>query len=230
MTTQCIHCLKYVEETTDDHVFPKSWFPASTPSSVQRWTAPSCRDCNNSLGKLEEQLLSRFALTIEPQKLEASGLGARVLRSYGIGAKNLNSKEQAIREKRRKAIEAEIRNFAGSKSIVPGSKPVSNESGKLPPAIPIDGSMMSKVYAKIVCGCEYVLGNGRYIELPYYLTVFGSNQIEQFEELMSEVRPITTLGPGFSIKRGYGDSDPKTVAYDITLWGSKRILAMVIVP
>jgi len=52
-----IHCLRSTKATEADHVFPRPWYPDSTPQSVQRWTAPSCQYCNRKFGQLEKGLV-----------------------------------------------------------------------------------------------------------------------------------------------------------------------------
>jgi len=82
---RCIHRGKPVDETTKDHVFPTSWYPETTPEDIQRWTAPSCGECKNSLGSMEKKVFSRLILCVDPQKPEAAGLYARLKRSLGVG-------------------------------------------------------------------------------------------------------------------------------------------------
>ena len=84
----CIHCVKS-EGSTDDHIFPSSWYPTSTPSTVQRLTAPCCPDCNGEFGKLEKDLLIRLVLALDTSSDAARGLDERVFRSLGIGVANL---------------------------------------------------------------------------------------------------------------------------------------------
>jgi len=56
----CIHCVRPTEAPEKDHVFPDSWCPDTTPSTVQRWTAPSCAECNRKFGQMEQDLLVRL--------------------------------------------------------------------------------------------------------------------------------------------------------------------------
>src|ERR1035437_6096748 len=58
----CVHCLRFTDDITRDHVFPDSWYPESTPATVQRWTVPCCQPCNKELGVVESDLLVRLAL------------------------------------------------------------------------------------------------------------------------------------------------------------------------
>ena len=42
----CVYCLKLFEELTSDHVFPKSWYPETTPENLEKWQMPACVECN----------------------------------------------------------------------------------------------------------------------------------------------------------------------------------------
>jgi 5-methylcytosine-specific restriction endonuclease McrA len=81
---RCVHCLTLTDDLTADHVFPNSWYPDATADTVQRWTVPSCGDCNRKLGELERDLVIRMALCVDPKSQSASGLAAKALRSLGL--------------------------------------------------------------------------------------------------------------------------------------------------
>jgi hypothetical protein len=59
---RCVHCRKEVPERNWDHVFPKSWYPDTTPQNLEKWQIPSCIPCNRKYGKIEEDLIGRFAV------------------------------------------------------------------------------------------------------------------------------------------------------------------------
>src|SRR5580698_10012057 len=83
---RCVHCRLKLQKKTKDHVFPDSWYPASTPGNVQRWTVPSCRQCNKDLGALENEVFVPLAMCIDPRKIAAAGISKRALGSLGVGA------------------------------------------------------------------------------------------------------------------------------------------------
>src|SRR6516164_1177736 len=76
---RCIHCRAKLVSGTKDHVFPDSWYPDSTPKSVQRWTVPSCARCNRESGEFENEAFIRLALCVDPRKEAAKGLAKRAL-------------------------------------------------------------------------------------------------------------------------------------------------------
>ena len=71
---RCIHCRERMVKPTKDHVFPDSWYPMSTSSKVQRWTAPSCGRCNHEFGEMEKELFVRLALCDRLRVLQVSSV------------------------------------------------------------------------------------------------------------------------------------------------------------
>src|SRR5271168_4263898 len=95
--SRCVHCGKSSAELTKDHVFSDSWYPDSTPSTVQRWTVPSCRTCNGDLGLVEKEVFVRLGLCVNPTKVAATGISKRIIRSFGIDAEGIDEDEKKIR-------------------------------------------------------------------------------------------------------------------------------------
>ncbi len=58
-------------------------------------TVPDCRECNNRLSKLEQDLLVRMGLCVDPTQWEACGISAKALRSLGVGVA-VNARAQRI--------------------------------------------------------------------------------------------------------------------------------------
>ena len=78
---KCVHCLKYSDNLTWDHVFPQAWYPDTTPPNIEKWKIPSCPRCNREYGKLEEDLLWRLGLSVDPKDQKSLGITNKVLRS-----------------------------------------------------------------------------------------------------------------------------------------------------
>lgn len=78
---KCVHCLKEVEERNSDHVFPESWYPASTPPDVEKWQIPSCIPCNSDYGKLEQDFLIKVGLCLDPHHPASASIVQKALRS-----------------------------------------------------------------------------------------------------------------------------------------------------
>jgi hypothetical protein len=109
---RCIHCREPLTETTKDHVFPRSWYPDTTPDDVQRWTAPSCESCNGHFRELEKELVVFLACCINPTKSAAQGCYERVRRTMGIGVEGLSEEEKRHREARRRKLRSEARPYS----------------------------------------------------------------------------------------------------------------------
>lgn len=153
-TGRCVHCLRSSQTVTYDHGFPASWYPDTTPSNVQRWTAPSCQRCNSELGRLERDLLIRVVLCIDPKKEAVSGLASKVLRSLGLDTVGLSETEKAHRERVRAKLRAELIPYldvAGGPGAIPGLGPYENS----PWAVPIPWASLSIIAEKIARVCEH---------------------------------------------------------------------------
>ena len=96
---RCVHCLQHVEKPTSDHVFPKSWYPESTPDNLEKWQIPSCSRCNREFGRLEERLFIKLAACVDNQALESLGVGNKLLRTLDP-SRGRDAKDTSIREKK----------------------------------------------------------------------------------------------------------------------------------
>jgi hypothetical protein len=232
MQLRCIHCGKPVDETTKDHVFPTSWYPETTPEETRRWTAPSCGECNNSLGSMEKKVLSRLILCVDPQKPEAAGLYAKLKRSLGVGVDDLSKEEAAHRQKQKLGLIAAIKRHdpASNASILPGLGSHTGFRDENLPQIRIPGDLLLKVYEKIVRGCEYVLA-GRIVEEPYSVQIYFVHDHNIPEDLARGLEGPAAedvhLGSGFRVVRVAAHDDPYAVAYKITLWSSAYFFAFI---
>jgi hypothetical protein len=67
----------------------------SPGSDLYKWRIPSCYRCNGELGKIEENLLFRLGLCIEPTP-ETAGIVAKAQRSYNLNLQRMNEIEQHV--------------------------------------------------------------------------------------------------------------------------------------
>jgi hypothetical protein len=232
---KCVHCLKIVEQETKDHVFPKSWYPDNTPDEVQRWTVPSCAQCNGRLGRAEKGMFVRLALCADPTKAQASGMSKKALRTLGIGVADLEPKEKAHRVALLKKVfdEAKQLKNSGDRVLLPGAGPHPGFPGfpadeQLVITIPDD--ILRIVSEKIIRGCEYKLNDGAYVEEPLRVKIYfvhdkGAENLTAFLEKL----PVSSLGPGFEIRRGQSRAQEgdHVVLYRVTIWGTFKIYAAI---
>jgi len=224
--TRCIHCLTSTDDLTADHVFPKSWYPDTTSDAVQRWTAPSCRDCNRKLGELERDLLIRMALCVDPNSQGACGLAAKVLRSLGLDVKGLTVSERAHREALRVKIRSELMphsKVAAGPGAIPGLGPPAGASVEW--SIPIPWAGLSIITEKIARGCEYKLRR-RFLGAPYGIRTSVMESGEVSEPYASRSEEFK-FGPGCSIRRLFAIEDPNIVLYWISVWSALHLHATI---
>jgi hypothetical protein len=229
---RCVHCLNPAGNTRD-HVFPRSWYPESTPEDVQRPTVPSCRPCNGKSGKLENYVLGRLGLCLDPRKAASSGISAKALRALGIGAEGeLSQNELKIRAKIKANLLAETRPYfqvIGRPGILPGFGPNRDFPKESQLAISVNAEKLKEVCRKIVRGLEYHVVD-RYVEPPYLLEVFFVND-EAATKLSSSFAPASLhLGPGFRVQRASAQDDPRHVLYEIKIWDTLLVHGSIIIP
>lgn len=100
---RCVHCLGSISEVTRDHWLPTSWYPSSTEAELERWTFPSCVECNRRYGQIEDRLRSRLALALDPTAPAAQGIVDSVHRGMSPG-RGRNDRDRAARAARRTQI------------------------------------------------------------------------------------------------------------------------------
>jgi hypothetical protein len=230
---RCVHCLGSFreEEMTEDHVPPRSWYPDTTPSSVEHWKVPSCTRCNLDLGRIERDLLVRFGLCVDPTLEETSGLAARALRTLGLDTRNLTEEEQDYRDRSRARIRKELMHHTDvADATVPGlGPPDRSPSGAF--ALPIAYSDLSRIAEKLARGFEYKRAT-RYIESPYGIRTFVPHPNEFISGPSRMTSEITgegqfDLGPGFRVKLVFSIENPSHLTYWILLWGTLCLSALI---
>jgi hypothetical protein len=212
---RCVHCLKFTDDMTEDHVFPCSWYPESTPATVQRWTVPSCQPCNKNLGVMEADLLVRLALCLDPNSEGAKGLSQKALRSLGIGAGGLAPEEREHRENLRRKLKAELIPVTAGEQLpgaIPGvdRKPTGYR-------VPIPWAGLSIIAEKIARGCEYKLKGKKFVEPPYAVRTLVSEPDLVAPEFQSHGKFID-FGPGCQVIRIFAAEDQNVVKYRILIW------------
>lgn len=79
----CAYCRKALTEKsqlTSDHVLARSWYPGDTPA-VEKWQVPACHECNSRYSRMEDDVLTRLALCLDPEKPELKKIIESALRS-----------------------------------------------------------------------------------------------------------------------------------------------------
>lgn len=219
---------------TKDHVFPDSWYPESTPASVQRWTVPSCEACNGKFGAMEKEVFVRLALCIDPRKAAAAGISKKALRSFGVGADAALDEEE---KRKRKALMAKVFKDAKPYSrdvephLLPGIGPHPELPAEQQLQISLPAAELIEVGEKIGRGCEYWLNNGRIVEPPYEIEVFFVHEgdVPDVLRIFANFGPIYR-GPGFQVRRTVTPDDPLTALYQMVIWGTLTAYASIMTP
>jgi hypothetical protein len=229
LANRCVHCRLVLVEQTQDHVFPKSWYPTSTPPEVQRWTVPSCEKCNRNLGKIEKELFVRLALCVDPRKVAVAGLSEKAVRSMGVRAKNLTIREMRHREALKSRIMKEIRPYKASTADFPGLARHAGFPGVQQYQVEFPKKSIKAVAEKIVRGCEYMLSQKRIIEPPYLEQIYFADEANIPDVLKAfKSSGPTHLGPGFRIARAAARDDAKSVMYKIDVWDTWTIYGVIL--
>ena len=219
------------EKKTVDHVFPRSWYPETTPGSVQRWTVPACEVCNHRLSFVEQDLLIRLGLCLDSTAAAASGIAFKALRSLGVGADGLSDKERSHRDNLRNKIEKEMLSWdqvKGRPGMLPGFGPHKGFPAENQLAIRVPHDGLVALAKKIVRGLEFQL-MGRYVEAPYEIRVFFIEP-EAAETITRSVFANLReehVGPGLRVIRNAAIDDRQVVLYEMLIWGTLTIHAVV---
>jgi hypothetical protein len=200
---KCVHCLKIFDSLTWDHVFPKAWYPDTTDPNLYKWQIPSCKRCNNEYGNLENDLLIRFAMCLDPSDPDCTSIVEKGERAVDPKCAK-GKKDRDNRQAKRKKV---IREMSVGESIP--QKHIYPNFG-LYPNIPIQeqGSISIKKYSierlaeKIVRGIVY-MEDKKFIEPPLKieLLVLHDKDAKQFIEIVRQEGAIYAREPGIVVNR-----------------------------
>jgi hypothetical protein len=226
---KCVHCLKDPVDRTWDHMFPKAWYPDTTLENLEKWQIPSCLECNQRLGKLENDLIGRIALTLDANNPASEGLAEKALRAINP-AEARDEGDAAAREARAKKILGEM--FTGeqieSKNVVPGlgerwERPVEQRV-----AVRIPDESFPAIIEKIVRGLAF-REEGVFIEPPQEIECYLADEegLDDVKGLLAEHGKEFKREPGLVIRRANLDGGD---LYEIILWDQFKTYAIVSKP
>ncbi|WP_392535430.1 HNH endonuclease [Nostoc sp. C117] len=225
---RCVHCLQNVEDLTRDHIFPFAWYPDNTPENLQRWTIPSCKQCNEEYGRLEEDLLLRLGICIDSEDAKSSGITDKVLRSIDPDYAN-DRREKRIRERKREKIKKEIVRWEAIPTIGfhPNFRVQSNVYYREYPSIPISVDKLERLCHKIVRGITYFVDQ-TFIENNFEIQFFTVDDkaaqpiLEKYQQYLE-----TYDRPGIKVVRAMISDNPDAGFYAIEIWGRLKMYAVV---
>ncbi len=224
---RCVHCLNPVAGTTRDHAPPKSWYPLSERVGKQLATAPSCSDCNGTLGKIERELTETIGLALAGKKTAGARHVSRAAIRAHSEASGRDPADSRIRENKRQNLMADL---------VPGDQADSPQIMRRP-----DGSTVA---AKLRSSHLHAFGEkmvrvlthykfGEFIESPKQVVVRPVllEGFERFEAMiMIQNERISVLRHLPETQTYYWDTQWGARAWALNLWGELRFIVLAGTP
>ncbi len=197
---RCVYCLKEFpkKEITVDHVIARSWYPSDTPP-VEKWKAPSCRECNGKKSAIEETLRVRIALCLNPENEGEKTIIDSVFRA--IDPKKANSaKDFMHRFNKRTALLRHIKTFPDKNA--PGILPSFRENfdkgsrtGVQVPADALEQLVLSWVRGIHLCEIGNYIEDDTEIE-SYHVSDEAAH--EAFKDILQHAQ-FVEKGPGIRL-------------------------------
>jgi hypothetical protein len=209
-------------------VFPKSWYPETTGTDIEKWKIPVCEPCNKEHGVREQDLMILIGLCIDRHAIEAAGIVPKVLRSL-IPDLAKNEKDRRAREAKRTQVLKRLLKLSDfpSSAIYPGFEERWGRPPKQQIALPIAENSVRRLFEKIIRGLVYI-EDGRFIEPPYTVDLYlHEHQATEFASLLDKFGKVHACGPGIVVQRAVAREDGLWAVYKITMWGRFQTYATV---
>jgi len=227
---KCVHCLKDPVERNWDHVFPKSWYPDSSPENQYKWQIPSCIPCNSALGRIEEDFLRRVALCLDPNAPASRSIVQTALRALRPSAGKSERDRNA-----RAALRKRILNGTLEGAAIPqigtypglGEKWGRRREDQLAVLVPEDS--FRRLTEKIVRGIFYV-EDGKFIEPPFAVKFLALDPSigNPVREAIDKFGTTYAREPGVAVRRAVAPEDGMSSMFEIEFWGQFKTYAFVI--
>src|SRR5262249_30434678 len=163
---RCIHCLNYYDQLTSDHVFPKGWYPDTTPANLEKWQAPACSGCNGKHGANEDDLRIKLGLCISPDHASASGIPEKVYRALNASKAKDEKDARARMGKKKQILEQAVKFDSLPESVIPNFNGGERQGRNDYLAVLLPEEGLGLLVNKIVRGITYI-EDGRFIEDDY---------------------------------------------------------------
>jgi hypothetical protein len=222
----CIHCGNHFEKMEWDHIFHKAWYPDTTPPGLEKWKAPSCPICNRAYGELENDLLVRFGLSLDPRDPDSKVIIEKAMRAVDPSLAT-NEKDRAAREKKRAGLIDEMKKISAMgplnrKHFIPGFSPMEHTAryGEYPTVgIGLSHGSLIKFGEKLIKGSTYI-DEGSFIPNGYDLKVLFLLPEHQEHFLSTIVHSGLSRhrGPGLIIGRAKSIEDRFSAVFIFVLW------------
>jgi hypothetical protein len=195
---------------------------------LEKWKIPSCISCNREYGALENELLLKLGLCLNPNALESEGIVDKVLRSldphYGR-----DDRDSKARHNKRASILARV--ISGEEvdpaATYPGLSSSAARAASGVVAIKFSRKAVNRLFEKIVRGLTY-LENGRFIERSHVINIFPpKGDVTPLTEALDLYEKQYARGPGIVVRKALAADDGVSAIYEISIWGVFKTYASV---
>jgi hypothetical protein len=226
----CIYC-RNDSAVEEEHVFPDSWYPDTTPPNLPRLKVPSCGRCNDEWEKVERRLGQELAMAVTPGAPEVAGVVERLNRSW--------QPAQARKPKDREHRAARLQSMARTMKWAPPTlgKPqvtVRTPAGILLRASParlIDAPLRRLMAEKLIRGLHYAETKTPLDDLTVHAKMLINEpvpyELRDVEAILGGIPPDDRLGPGFSYKRLHAE---RISLWAFLIWGQVLIISFAAAP
>jgi hypothetical protein len=227
---KCVHCLETFQNLTWDHVFPEAWYPDTTPPNQYKWQVPSCEDCNRKYGDLENDLLTRLSICLEPSELASAGIAEKGMRAIDPQYAK-KEKDRKFRQAKREKILRElwIGKSIPEKHLYPNFGLYADIPKQEQVSVPISAKSVERLAEKIVRGIYYMEDN-RFIEPPYRIESFPLTD-EDAQPVIATLRKFGSVyarEPGITVHRAVIPEDQISSVFFVEIWKRFKIYATVL--
>jgi hypothetical protein len=228
---RCVHCLRDGVRRNWDHLFPRSWYPDSTPPNLAKWIIPTCHKCNTEYGGLENELLTLLGMCVDPNAAASSGIAARVLRGLDPECASNEKDKMARLRKRERFLKGLIHgDDIPDSGIYPGLGERWGRPKGSGLAIKIPERSFRLLAEKIVRGITFI-ESGQFIEPSHRIDFYALNDTAagEVKELLSQHGKEYARGAGIKIVRAVLPEDGVSTIMSIDVWES-IIMYVSVVP
>lgn len=226
---QCVHCMIYSAERTWDHVFPLSWYPDTTPPNTEKWKIPSCAACNASYGALEETLLTRLALCLDPADARSAGIVWKALRALNP-TQARDAKDRAMRHAKLEKIRRDLISGADipMEGIYPGLDRTWDQPRHELTGITFPHDDIKRLTEKIVRGI-YFIEDRKFIDMSYVIEFFALTDegAKPVIDILDRAGTLYAREPGIVVRRAVAQDDKMASLFCIEIWGRIKMYATV---
>ena len=227
---KCVHCLKDPVQRTWDHVFPRAWYPETTPLDLEKWQIPACTRCNGQYGKLENDLLITLGMCIDPDDVAAAGIAAKALRALNPRFAK-TPKDARARQRERDKFLARLK--PASQPLMsarfPGLAPPPAYGAQPPMVVSIPRGGLQRLVEKICRGIFYI-EDGYFIEPPYEIVhhVVHEIAVAPVVNLIEQHGEVFAREPGITVRRAVPPDNVRAALFSIEIWGQLKLYASVL--